>query len=290
MKKISVNQIISVTRKQPFTGNSLKFLQDALDEDKAGIIKAFITQSIGSYSLTTPYVISGCVVSDAGKDVTAGEIFYGGKFYQTTAVNGTTNVAKFILTKTQDAVADPLEFTNGDILNVHDIYKYVATDVASGGDFTSADLVSAYGNASIQTSNTSNGSSIDVSIVGSGPFAYNNDVYNYSWVKISGIVKLNFQITFDVTDGAVVDKIHVPLPNGLTKATTLVSSNCFVGTCSYKAPTSTTNYTMLLSRSNDGGSEGQRITLTRTTDGDTDISISTGVTVTLKGEITFPSA
>lgn len=145
MKKISVNQIISVTRKQPFTGNSLKFLQDALDEDKAGIIKAFITQSVGSYSLTTPYVISGCVVSDAGKDVTAGEIFYGGKYYETTAVNGTTNVAQFILTKTQDAVADPLEFTNGDILNVHDIYKYVATDVASGGDFDSSDLVSAYG-------------------------------------------------------------------------------------------------------------------------------------------------
>ncbi len=149
MKKISVNQIISVTRKQPFTGNSLKFLQDALDEDKAGIIKAFITQSVGSYSLTTPYVISGCVVSDAGKDVTAGEIFYGGKYYETTAVNGTTNVAQFILTKTQDAVADPLEFTNGDILNVHDIYKYVATDVASGGDFTSAALVSAYGSGKI---------------------------------------------------------------------------------------------------------------------------------------------
>ena len=149
MKKISVNQIISVTRKQPFTGNSLKFLQDALDEDKAGIIKAFITQNLGSYSLTTPYVISGCVVSDAGKDVTAGEIFYGGKYYETTAVNGTTNVAQFILTKTQDAVADPLEFTNGDILNVHDIYKYVATDVASGGDFTSAALVSAYGSGKI---------------------------------------------------------------------------------------------------------------------------------------------
>jgi len=148
MKKISVNQIISVTRKQPFTGNSLKFLQDALDEDKAGIIKAFITQSIGSYSLTTPYVISGCVVSDAGKDVTAGEIFYGGKYYETTAVNGTTNVARFILTKTQDAVADPLEFTNGDILNVHDIYKYVATDVASGGDFNATQLVDLYAGSS----------------------------------------------------------------------------------------------------------------------------------------------
>ena len=152
MKKISVNQIISVTRKQPFTGNSLKFLQDALDEDKAGIIKAFITQSIGSYSLTTPYVISGCVYDNTSLyGVTAGEIFYGGKYYQTTAIanNTSTNIPRFVLTKTQDAVADPLEFTNGDILNVHDIYKYVATDAASGGDFDATDLVSAYGSGKI---------------------------------------------------------------------------------------------------------------------------------------------
>lgn len=151
MKKISVNQIISVTRKQPFTGNSLKFLQDALDEDKAGIIKAFITQSIGSYSLTTPYVISGCVYDNTSLyGVTAGEIFYGGKYYQTTAIanNTSTNIPRFVLTKTQDAVADPLEFTNGDILNVHDIYKYVATDAASGGDFDATDLVSIYAGSS----------------------------------------------------------------------------------------------------------------------------------------------
>jgi hypothetical protein len=145
MKKISVNQIISPTSRQPFTGRSLKFLQDALDEDKAGIIKAFVTSQLGSYSLSVPYVISGCVVSDSNKDVTAGEIFFGGKYYETTEVNGTTNVAQFILTKTQDATADPLKFTDGTSKNVHDIYKYVATDVASGGDFDATDLVSVYG-------------------------------------------------------------------------------------------------------------------------------------------------
>lgn len=195
MKKISVNQIISVTRKQPFTGNSLKFLQDGLDEDKAGIIKAFITQNLGSYSLTTPYVISGCVVSDAGKDVTAGEIFYGGKYYQTTAVNGTTNVAQFILTKTQDAVADPLEFTNGDILNVHDIYKYVATDVASGGDFTSAALVSAYGagkitfNVNSANQNTTSVSYIDLT---SATYTTPNDGLTRVWlILFNGVSKVN---------------------------------------------------------------------------------------------------
>ena len=145
MQKIDTTQIVDQTSLQPFTGRSLEFLQDSLDIDKAGIIKAFITQTVGSYSLTVPYVISGCVVSDSGKDVTAGEIFYGGKFYETTAVNGATNVARFMLTKTQDATADPVDFSNGASKNVHDIYKYVPTDVGSGGDFTSAALVSAYG-------------------------------------------------------------------------------------------------------------------------------------------------
>lgn len=168
MQKIDTTQIVDPTSLQPFTGRSLEFLQDSLDIDKAGIIKAFITQTVGSYSLTVPYVISGCVVSDSGKDVTAGEIFYGGKFYETTAVNGTTNVARFILTKTQDATADPVDFSDGASKNVHDIYKYVPTDVGSGGDFTSAALVSAYGTGKITsqlaqaTFSTSSTSYVDV--------------------------------------------------------------------------------------------------------------------------------
>ena len=77
MKKISTTQIDDANDKlQPFTGHSLEFLQDALDEDKAAIIKAQITQAKGSYSLAVPYVISGCTVTDSGKDVTAGEIFW----------------------------------------------------------------------------------------------------------------------------------------------------------------------------------------------------------------------
>lgn len=145
MKTINTSLVLDPSKKQPFTANSLRFLQESKSEDVAAIIKSIVTSNLGSYSLTVPYVISGCVVSDSNKDVTAGEIFYGGKYYETTAVNGTTNVAQFILTKSQDATADPIEFTNGDIENVHNIYKYVATDAASGGDFDATDLVSLYG-------------------------------------------------------------------------------------------------------------------------------------------------
>lgn len=144
-KRIDTTQIVSPTSKQPFTGRSLAFLQDYNEEDKAAIIKALVISNLGSYSLTVPYVISGCVVSDTNKDVTAGEIFYGGKFYETTAVNGVTNVAQFILTQTQDATADPLVFSDSVSKTVHNIFKYVATDTATAGDFDATDLVSLYG-------------------------------------------------------------------------------------------------------------------------------------------------
>lgn len=156
MKKIDTTQVTDPSILQPFTARSLKFLQDATAEDVAGIIKSIVTSNLGSYSLTVPYVISGCVVSDSNKDVTAGEIFYGGKYYETTAVNGTTNVAQFILTLSQDATADPVIFSDSSAKNVHNIYKYVATDTATLGDFDATDLVSLYGSKTFSLINPSN--------------------------------------------------------------------------------------------------------------------------------------
>lgn len=141
MEKVNINYIVDPNILQPVTGKSLNFVQNALRKDDAGIIQALVTKIVGSYSLTVPYVISGCVVSNANKNVTAGTLFYGGKFYEVVAVAGVTNVARFILAQTQDATADPLRFSDGILRNVHDIYKYVATDVASGGDFIATDLV-----------------------------------------------------------------------------------------------------------------------------------------------------
>jgi hypothetical protein len=207
MKNIDITQIVSPTSKQPFTANSLKFLQDYNAENLASVIKSIITTNLGSYSLTVPYVISGCVVSDAGKDVTAGEIFYGGKYYATTAVDGTTNVARFILTKTQDGVADPLEFTNGDSKNVHDIFTYVATDVASGGDFTSANLVSAYPYSSSQYPvdfSTSSATDVDLGASITTP----NDGITRNWViqgKCNGVLNAVGSMTMNLYIGSVAD-------------------------------------------------------------------------------------
>jgi len=286
MKTINTTQVLDPSVLQPFTARSLRFLQESKEDDVAAIIKAIVTSNIGSYSLTTPYVISGCIVSSGGFVVTAGEVFFGGKYYQTTAVTGTSYVAKYILTKSQDATADPVIFSDSSSKNVHDIYKYVPTDVSTGGDFTANDLVNLYGSTTIQTS-TSAQDTIEVNIVSSGPFAYAADSYDYAWYIEKGICFLNFTVTFDVTDGAVVDKIHLPLPVGLTKSLTLTEPQAFRGIASYYAPTSSTDYMLMQVNSNDDGTEGQRITLKRYVNGSVDIGLSTGSTILIKGSVQF---
>ena len=151
MKNINITNIVDPTSLQPFTGNSLKFLQDASSEARAGMIKAFITQNLGSYSLTVPYVISGCVYSGTTPNfaVTAGEIFYGGEYYELTAVSGYTNIPQFKLDQTQDVTADPLDFSDGQTHNVHDIFKFIGEDTVTAKVFDATDLVSAYGSGKI---------------------------------------------------------------------------------------------------------------------------------------------
>lgn len=286
MKTINTSNVLDPSVLQPFTARSLRFLQESKEDDVAAIIKSIVISNLGTYSLTTPYVISGCNVTSGGMVVTAGEVFFRGKYYQTTAIVGTSYVARFFLTKTQDPTADPLIFSDSSSKNVHDIYKYVPSDVATGGDFTASDLVNLYGTGTttIQTSTTAQ-DTIEVNIIASGPFAYASDNYVYSWYVEKGICFLNFNVSFDVTDGAVVDKIHLPLPVGLTKALTLTEEQAFRGTASYYAPTSSTDYMLMQVSSNDDATEGQRITLTRYVNGSVDIGLSTGSTILIKGSV-----
>ena len=145
MKKIITTNVLDPSQLQPFTAQSLRFLQESKEEDVAALIKSIVISNLGSYSLTIPYVISGCVVTNLGKTVTAGEVFFGGKYYQTTACNFSLYAARYYLTTTQDLTADPLTFSNSTVFSVHNIYKYVATEISGGGDFTSFMFVSLYG-------------------------------------------------------------------------------------------------------------------------------------------------
>lgn len=144
MKKIITSNVVDPSKLQPFTAQSLRFLQEAKEEDVASVIKALVISNLGSYSLAIPYVITGCVISGAGEVVTAGEVFYGGKYYQLTAANGTTNIARYFLTPTPDINADPLTFSDSSVFNVHTTYTYVPQDVPTGGDFAANQFVSLY--------------------------------------------------------------------------------------------------------------------------------------------------
>lgn len=204
MKNINITNIVDPTSLQPFTGNSLKFLQDATAEARAGMIKAFVTQNLGSYSLTVPYVIDGCVVSDSGKDVTDGEIFYGGEYYELTGVNGTTNIAQFSVVKTQDATADPLDFSDGQTHNVHDIFKFVGTDTATAGTFDSSELTSVYGAGKLSTfveAATASVSSTSWADLATATYTTPNDGKTRTWA-IVGKASFNFTpVTSSSTDG-----------------------------------------------------------------------------------------
>lgn len=170
MKNINITKIVDPTSLQPFTGNSLKFLQDGTAEETAAIVKAFILNAVGSYSLTVPYVISGCVYSGTTPNfaVTAGEIFYGGRFYELDAVSGYTNIPQFKLDKTNDPTADPLVFSDNQTWSVHDIFKFIGEDTATAKVFDATDLVNAYGTGKITsqlaqaTFSTSSTSYVDV--------------------------------------------------------------------------------------------------------------------------------
>lgn len=147
------------------------------------------------------------------------------------------------------------------------------------------DIINSTNKFNIVTTTSNNGTTITVS-ASSGTFAYNNDVYNYSYYIDRGICHLNFEISFDVTSTAIVNKINIPLPSSITKLTTLSASQSLNGIATFKAVGGSTNYVVLQVYSNDGGAEGQRITLKRISDGDENITMSTVSTV-IKGEVKF---
>ena len=196
MKNINITKIVDPTSLQPFTGNSLKFLQDGTAEETAAIVKAFILNAVGSYSLTVPYVISGCVYSGTTPNfaVTAGEIFYGGRFYELDAVSGYTNIPQFKLDKTNDPTADPLVFSDNQTWSVHDIFKFIGEDTATAKVFDATDLVSAYGTGKITSQVTSanqNTSSTSFTDLTGSTYTTPNDGVTRTWL-IQGKTNVSF--------------------------------------------------------------------------------------------------
>lgn len=140
MKKIDTTQIVDPTSQQPFTGKSLKFIQDANLE----VIAAAMLAQIGSsYSATTVYVLSGLTIS--ANVIANGYVFYGGEIYTIIGAD-TTAYADVPVIKFQqpyDSTIDPIMFSDGVNKYVHELPQFYIDNGVSGstayGDY--ADVV-----------------------------------------------------------------------------------------------------------------------------------------------------
>jgi hypothetical protein len=141
MDKIYTGYVLDPTIAQPFTSNSLEFLQEAT----ADMIGALAQSTVGIFYSPgggIPYIMSGCANNGNGYD--DGVIFYNGALY---LVNGIykpgsifTHVPVCTITTANSGFADPLTFTDGIPRNVHNVIQIFITDAVSGsGDFDFGD-------------------------------------------------------------------------------------------------------------------------------------------------------
>lgn len=136
MRKIDESKITS-DKSMFFKQGTWTHLQKAYQEPITETIKAMIGSG---YDATKMYVLNGCINSGSGSSfiISAGSVFYDGEVYLVDAVSFTTsggNVAVATITTTNnttDYSADPCEFSDGSLENVHNIRKVVIASGASG--------------------------------------------------------------------------------------------------------------------------------------------------------------
>lgn len=130
MNKIITTDVVDPLVQQPFTADSLDFLQDANKE----MIKAYALSVIGKiYDTTKYYVISG-LDSYGTHQYTEGYVFFNGELYY---CPGKSNTTLFVNTPVLNLVEsnapfDPVIFSDNTSHSVHKIRRFVMIDASSG--------------------------------------------------------------------------------------------------------------------------------------------------------------
>ena len=175
MKRIDTSSILDPSIAQPFTGLSLDFVQDATKEALAAVIQS----SLGDTPSTTiPYVLYGCVKTDLGGgdfSYTAGYIYFNGEVYTFPEIASIAIATADIctITITNDGTADPLEFTDSILRNVHNHRDLVLSDgILGSADFDFQDLVRKSWVLNSTVVVTPNGGTATVSSPPASPQAY----------------------------------------------------------------------------------------------------------------------
>lgn len=175
MKIIDTDKAVDPNKQQPFSTRSLYFLQRAFQENYRYLANAIVG---ASYDYNTPYVIDGCVLSNANKDISDGHIFYKNGIYTVHSLSNSTGTPiKFIEVLTPDATADPTTFSDGSIENVHIDHDFNAVDSATVTyDFSATDLVYLRNKWTAYTPTLTCTDNVGANVVGgftaSGIFAY----------------------------------------------------------------------------------------------------------------------
>ena len=135
MKKLNISNITTSVA-MPIKSGTLQFLQDAHKEALNGVVSNLIENPITD----TIYILSGCLNSTIAPihTLSAGVLYVNGEVYDfdgaTFTLTGLQNAYARIETTQYTTNADPVQFTDGNSRNVHNVRKIVIenTLVSSG--------------------------------------------------------------------------------------------------------------------------------------------------------------
>lgn len=128
MRKLDVSAVTDSVA-LPVKGGTLIHLQAAYQEAMASLGKGLVG---ASYDEDTVYVLNGCVNSGSGSDydISAGAVFYNSEVFLVDAASFSISGAEVAVGIIDaiyfaDSSADPVEFTDGVLRNIHEIRKVV---------------------------------------------------------------------------------------------------------------------------------------------------------------------
>lgn len=124
--KVLRTDLETATSWSPYKVETKRFLQDSQLEVYTAFIKGIVGES---YQASRLYVVNGCELTNAGKDLAFGFVFQNGSMYSVSGFTGSTSTPiKLLLTDTASAFADPTTFSDGTVHDIHINHTFTALD------------------------------------------------------------------------------------------------------------------------------------------------------------------
>jgi len=225
MNKIITTDVLDPSIQQPFTANSLDFLQNASIE---ALLAFAAFSNMAAFNTGNPVVLYGCqrrALGGANYKFYGGYVYYSGEIYTFDGINSITIAtnAEFKITVTNDATADPVTFTDGISRNVHNVRKLTMTDNA--GDFNYSDCqfvgriqetnsVSAVGTTTVE--------SVVATVTTFEACSYLNVSWN-CWITESGTHDTTYKIK---KNGSTIKEFRQSVTTGEETISFTALSNC----------------------------------------------------------------